>query len=53
LNYNADQSGTGTVTGDDTSVLPATIVWDANGSGTITFKDGSTETFENFQFRRS
>jgi len=53
LNYNADQSGTGTVTGDDTSVLPATIMWDVSGSGTITFKDGSTETFENFQFCKS
>ena len=53
LNFNADQSGTGTVTGDDTSVLPATIVWDETGSGTITFKDGSKETFEDFQFRRS
>ena len=53
LNFNADQSGTGTVTGDDTTVLPATIVWDETGSGTITFKDGSKETFEDFQFRRS
>jgi hypothetical protein len=53
LNYNADQSGTGTVTGDDTTVLPATIVWDANGSGKITFKDGTVETFEDFQFRKS
>jgi hypothetical protein len=53
LNFNADQSGTGTVTGDDTSVLPATIVWDETGSGTITFKDGSKETFEDFQFRRN
>ena len=53
LNFNADQSGTGTITGDDTSVLPATIIWDETGSGTITFKDGTVETFENFQFRRS
>lgn len=53
LNYNADQSGKGTITGDDTSVLPATIIWDETGSGTITFKDGTVETFENFQFRRS
>jgi hypothetical protein len=52
LNYNADQSGSGMVTGSDTTVLPATIVWDELGSGTITFRDGSKETFENFQFRR-
>jgi hypothetical protein len=53
LNFNADQSGMGRITGKDTTVLPADIVWVANGSGKITFKDGSTETFENFQFRRS
>jgi hypothetical protein len=28
-------------------------VWDETGSGTITFKDGSKETFEDFQFRRN
>ena len=53
LDFIADQSGTGTITGKDTTLLPATIVWDERGSGTITFKDGSTETFVDFQFRRS
>ncbi|MFM7188350.1 MAG: hypothetical protein ACKO14_11100, partial [Armatimonadota bacterium] len=53
LNFNADQSGKGTITGDDKTLLPADIVWDASGTGTITFKDGSTATFDNFQFRRS
>ncbi|MFM7188349.1 MAG: hypothetical protein ACKO14_11095 [Armatimonadota bacterium] len=52
LNFNADQSGKGTITGDDKTLLPADIVWDETGSGTITFKDGSTATFDNFQFRR-
>ena len=52
LNFNAGQSGNGTITGDDTTLLPATIVWDETASGTITFKDGSTETFENFEFSR-
>ncbi len=52
LNFNPGQSGSGTITGDDTTLLPATIVWDETGSGTITFKDGSKETFDSFQFRR-
>ena len=53
LNFNADQSGKGTITGDDKTLLPAEIVWDEAGTGTITFEDGSKETFDNFQFRRS
>lgn len=49
LSYNADQSGSGTVTGNN-SLLPATIVWDTNGTGTVTFADGSTLNFVYFEF---
>jgi hypothetical protein len=49
LAYKSDSSGTGTVTGDN-ALLPATIVWDANGTGTVTFADGSTMNFINYQF---
>jgi len=49
LNYIGDGSGTGTVTGSS-ELLPATITWDQTGSGTITFKDGSTQSFSNYRF---
>ena len=49
LSYDADQSGSGTVTGNN-SLLPATIVWDTNGTGTVTFADGSTLNFVFFEF---
>jgi len=51
LNYAADQSGTGTVTGNST-LLPATIQWNAQGTGDITFADGTKVTFENFNFNQ-
>jgi hypothetical protein len=31
-------------------LLPATITWDPQGSGTITFKDGSKQSFTDFRF---
>ncbi len=37
----ADGSGSGEMVGPD-PLLPATIVWDAEGNGTITWADGST-----------
>lgn len=49
LDFNADGSGTGTVTGNS-DLLPATVVWDSTGTGTVTYKDGSVRNFENFRF---
>lgn len=49
LNYTSTGAGTGTVTGSS-ELLPATITWDQQGSGTITFKDGSTQRFTDFRF---
>lgn len=37
----ADGSGTGSITGPD-PLLPATVVWNTEGVGTITWADGST-----------
>ena len=44
LRANADGSGTGTLT-DGTNTVLATFTWDASGNGTITYSDGSAETF--------
>jgi hypothetical protein len=49
LNYTAEGTGTGTVMGSS-ELLPATITWDPQGSGTITFKDGSKQSFTDFRF---
>ncbi len=49
LSYTVEGAGTGTVTGSS-ELLPATITWDQKGSGTITFKDGSTQSFTDFSF---
>lgn len=49
LSYTAEGTGAGTVTGSS-ELLPATITWDRVGSGSITFKDGSTQSFTDFRF---
>jgi len=49
LNFNADSSGTGTVSGPDPG-LPATVKWNSVGTGTVTFADGITLSFTNWQF---
>lgn len=49
LVYAADGSGTGSVTGNS-PLLPATLSWDTNGDGTLTFADGSTLPFTGFNF---
>jgi len=49
LNFNADYSGTGTVSGPDPG-LPATVKWNSVGTGTVTFSDGVTLNFTNWQF---
>lgn len=49
LDFNADYSGTGTVSGPDPG-LPATVVWNSVGTGTVTFSDGITLSFTNWQF---
>ena len=49
LDFNADGSGSGTVTGSS-DLLPANVVWNSDGDGTVTYKDGSTRTFDNFRF---
>jgi len=51
LNYAADQSGTGTVTGNS-PLLPATVQWNTEGTGDITFADGTKVSFENFNFNQ-
>lgn len=51
LNFAADRSGTGTVTGDS-SLLPATITWDVEGTGTLTFADQSKLEFTGFDFNQ-
>ncbi len=47
LNFGPEYDGTGTITGPS-SVLPATIEWDNNGTGTVHWHDGTTTTFENW-----
>ena len=49
LNYAADGSGSGTVTGTN-PLLPATISWNSSGDGQITFADASVVTFTEFNF---
>ena len=49
LAYKSDSSGTGTVTGNS-PLLPATLAWNNVGSGVLTFADGSTLDFVNYQF---
>jgi hypothetical protein len=49
LNFNADYSGTGTVNGPFPG-LPATVVWNSVGTGTVTFAGGITLSFTNWQF---
>jgi hypothetical protein len=49
LSYTSEGTGTGTVTGSS-ELLPATVTWDRDGTGTITFKDGSTQSFTDFRF---
>lgn len=49
LSYTAEGTGTGTVTGSS-ELLPATLTWDRDGTGVITFKDGSTQRFIDFRF---
>lgn len=51
LNFAADQSGTGSVTGND-ALLPAQITWDAAGTGKIKFADQSEVAFANFEFNQ-
>jgi hypothetical protein len=43
LDFKDDQSGTGRIEGPATG-LPATLVWDIDGNGTLTWSDGSTTT---------
>lgn len=49
LAYAADGSGSGTVQGTS-ALLPATLNWNTEGTGTLTFADGSTLAFSNFEF---
>lgn len=42
--WNSDGSGNGRLEGPD-SGLPATIIWDAMGDGTITYADGTVDEF--------
>ena len=48
LKFAGDGSGTGTISGPDPG-LPATIVWNSVGTGTVTFVDGITLNFTNWQ----
>lgn len=43
-NWSADGSGNGRLEGPDAG-LPATLRWDSEGNGVITYADGSTEEF--------
>ncbi len=51
LNFLADNSGTGTVTGSS-DILPAQISWNTEGNGQITFADGSVVEFTGFDFEQ-
>jgi len=44
---NADGSGSGTMIGPE-ALLPANLVWGADGKGTITWSDGTTTPFDYF-----
>lgn len=47
FNYNADGTGSGKISGPEAG-LPARIVWDAQGIATITWADGTTETWSSW-----
>ena len=47
--FDADYAGTGTITGPS-AALPASMEWDANGDGLITWADGSTTPFSIWEF---
>lgn len=47
--WNLDLTGSGTISGEADG-LPATLVWDAEGNGTIAWSDGSKTTFEGWGF---
>ncbi len=49
LNYAADGSGSGTVTGSN-DLLPATITWNSSGDGQVTFADSTSVSFTDFNF---
>jgi hypothetical protein len=51
LDFKADRSGTGTVTGNSAQ-LPATISWDTDGNGSIVFADGDRVEFTGFDFNQ-
>lgn len=51
LEFKADRSGTGTVTGNNI-LLPATITWDVQGNGSITFADLAKVNFTGFDFNQ-
>ncbi|MGV3618174.1 MAG: hypothetical protein ACO1SV_22840 [Fimbriimonas sp.] len=42
MNFAQDQSGTGRIQGNAQG-LPATLVWDMDGNGTVTWSDGTTQ----------
>jgi hypothetical protein len=48
LDFKEDQSGTGRIEGPATG-LPATLVWDIDGNGTITWSDGSTSAINIYE----
>ncbi len=50
LHLNPDGSGGGTVMGPDSSTPLAVISWDADGAGTIVYSDGTTETFQLYEW---
>lgn len=49
LNYAADQSGQGTVSGNS-PLLPASLTWNIQGDGVLTFADGTSLNFTGFDF---
>lgn len=49
LNYAADQSGQGTVSGNS-PLLPASLTWNTQGDGVLTFADGTSLNFTGFDF---
>ena len=51
LNFLADNSGSGTVTGSS-DILPAQVSWNTEGNGQITFADGSVVEFTGFDFEQ-
>lgn len=48
LNFKEDQSGTGRIEGSATG-LPATLAWDIDGNGTLTWSDGSTSAINIYE----